>query len=120
MVLDVTVANPGDIAIMRQLVRGIAQDNGWPNVFCLRAIAALTAMAEVLYFGQKSRNTEPLRLSVNVYNGNGVEIQALTDFQEVCQNYAEAEWQLERVSNVFSIESDSDGDHIVMQLWMEK
>lgn len=119
MMLDVMVANSGDIATMRQLVRGVAREFGWPNVFSLRVIAALTAVAEVLYFGNRSQFTDPFRLSLNIIDASSVEIYALTNFEEVCQNYAEAEWQLGRVSNALTIVPEVDGDHIVMQLWME-
>jgi hypothetical protein len=116
MVFDLTIGHSGDIAPSRQLIRSIVQEYGWSNVFGIRAIAALTAMAEVLYFGQKAQMDNGLRLSLNVINeenGRGVEFYAQTDFEEVCRNHAASQWKLERVSNELEIFHDADGDAVV-------
>lgn len=95
----------------------IGQAYSWSNVFGIRAIAALMAVAEVLCFGQKSRMDSVLRLSQD--NGRGVEFFAQTDFEEVYRNHAAAQGQRERVSNERESFHEADGDAVVMRLWME-
>jgi hypothetical protein len=119
MALEITISGTMDMARARQSLRKLGDEQAWPNALKVRAIAALTAMAETLYFARTERPV-PLQISVEHVDERGqpcVELQTRTDFAEACRFCPTAQDQLERASDELVINPSNGGDQIVVRLW---
>lgn len=114
MKVDITIGGTMDMARARQSLRKMGDEQAWSNTLKVRSIAALTAMAETLYFARADRAAS---LHINaVSDGQAVEFQTITNFQEACQYCPSARDQLERASDEFVIEAGRHGDQITLRL----
>jgi hypothetical protein len=117
--VGIQIAGTFDIAVTRQHIRRLSEELQWPASLRLRAIAALTALVETLYFKDRQR-AEPLVVYISVLERDeifGIEFYTDTDFEIVNRQFPVARWQLERVSDELEIENHGDYDHIVMRVW---
>lgn len=125
MAVDIVIDDTSNIAQARQALRKLSTEEAWPNMLRVRSIAALTALAEVLYFGDASRLEIPLHICVmsvktNTEDLHGVEFYARTNFRRVCQHFLTARWQLERASDEMIVQRADDAnsdDLVVLRLW---
>jgi anti-sigma-K factor RskA len=119
MALDITISGTFDMARARQALRKMGDQQAWPNVLTLRSIAAVTALAESLYFSSPDRSS-PLRISIQMHQRGGhpvVELRAHTQFDEVSRHCTSVRGQLERASDEFLLERADRGDHLTLRLW---
>jgi hypothetical protein len=117
--IGVQISGTFDIAIIRQHIRKLAQELSWPPELFLRGIAAVTALAETIYFRDRVRQG-PLVVYIHVINQdglNGLELHADTDFVSIASNFPLARWHLERVCNELKIIREENRDHIVLSVW---
>lgn len=118
--IGIQIGETFDIAVTRQHIRLLSDEMEWPPVLRLRALAAFTALAETIFFRDRTRR-DPSIVYIRVLDhieGYGVEFHADADFDAVCKQYVTARWQLERASDELRIEKRDKFDRIVMRLWM--
>ncbi len=115
MKVDITIGGTMDMARARQALRKMGDEQTWSNTLKVRSIAALTAMAETLYFARAERAT-PLQIHTES-DGQVIEFQTATDFEEACRSCPTARDQLERASDEFVVKPGGRGDQITLRLW---
>lgn len=114
--IGIEIAGTFDIAVTRQHIRRLSEELKWPPTLRLRAIAALTALAETVYFRDRQRE-EPFVVYIQIVEqdgARGIEFHADVDFDAILRQYPAARWQLERVSDELKIEHEDDADQIIM------
>ena len=117
--IGVQISGTFDIAIVRQHIRKLSQELRWPPELCMRGIAAMTALAETIYFRDRMRQG-PLVVYIHVIDQdgfNGMELHADADFVSVSRDFPLARWHLERVCNELKIIREENHDHIVLSVW---
>ena len=117
--IGVQITGTFDIAVIRQHIRKLSQELKWPPELCMRGIAAMTALAETIYFRDRLRQ-RPLVVYIHVINQdgiNGLELHADADFVAISRDFTLARWNLERVCNELKIVREDNYDHIVLRVW---
>ena len=117
--IGVQIRGTFDIAVTRQHIRKLSRELAWPPELCLRGIAAMTALAETIYFRERQRD-EPLVVYIHVLDQdgvNGIELHADADFVTIAKEYPLARWNLERVCNKLNVVHEDGFDHIVLSVW---
>jgi hypothetical protein len=117
--IGVQISGTFDIAIVRQHIRKLSQELRWPPELCMRGIAAMTALAETIYFRDRLRQG-PLVVYIHVMHQdgvNGLELHADADFAAIAKDFTLARWNLERVCNELKIIREQNYDHIVLRVW---
>lgn len=117
--IGVQISGTFDIAMVRQHIRKLSQELKWPPELCVRGIAAMTALAETIYFRDRLRHG-PLVVYINVINQegmNGLELHADADFAAIAREFTLARWNLQRVCNELKIIREDNYDHIVLRVW---
>ena len=117
--IGVQIRGTFDIAVTRQHIRKLSQELRWPPELCMRGIAAMTALAETIYFRDRLR-TAALVVYIHVIDQdgmNGLELHADADFVAIAREFTLARWNLERVCNELKIIREDNYDHIVLRVW---
>lgn len=117
--IGIHISGTFDIAVARQHIRKLCQELRWPAELCLRGIAAMTALAETVYFKDRLRDG-PLVVYIHAVEQEGIygiELHADADFASIAREFPLARWHLERVSNELKILRQENYDHIVLSVW---
>jgi hypothetical protein len=120
--IGIQISGTFDIAVTRQHIRRLSQELRWPPELCLRGIAAMTALAETIYFRDRVRQG-PLIVYIDVLDReehHGIELHTDTDFAAIARDYPLAKWHLERVCNELKITRQENSDHIVLSVWSSR
>jgi hypothetical protein len=120
--IGIQISGTFDIAITRQHIRRLAQELRWSPELCLRGIAAMTALAETIYFRDRARQGA-LIVYIHVLDRDehqGLELHTDTDFVAITRDYPLAKWHLERVCNELKITRQENYDHIVLSVWSNR
>jgi hypothetical protein len=111
-----------DVAIARNRLRQFSVAQTLPTILQARASAAITTIAELALF--KTRQVQPqLRLTMGLVNDQRKGIKFMFDapfYKDICQSFAIAEWQLQRVCDEYHIESYETFDRIQLYLWCKQ
>jgi hypothetical protein len=120
--IGVEINGTFDIAVTRQHIRKLSYELRWPSELCLRGIAAMTALAETVYFKDRQREG-PLVVFIHVIEQDGtygIELHTDADFSSISREFPLARWHLERVSNQLKVIPQERGDHIVLSVWSSR
>lgn len=117
--VDLQIASTFDMALTRQTLRKLLDERHWHPTLRIRSIAAITALAEILYF-KCSNAQDPLNIHIEIINHQdrrGLEFHVEGCFHDVRLSNPVIKAQLERACDEIEVRQLVQGQHIVLRLW---
>jgi len=117
--VDLQIASTFDMALTRQTLRKLLDERHWHPTLRIRSIAAITALAEILYF-KRSKAQDQLDIHIeliNYHDRRGLEFHVEGCFHDVPMSNPVIKFQLERACDELEVWQFGQGHHVVLRLW---